>query len=142
MPNTTTERTNAKRLGLSGAGIITVYQSSGTRAMTTMTTSLSRPWVLIRFGGAPPGARRPGTALAFLIAEAEDCFFGDLVITEWNYTHSALNVRKRHTRSRRIAKSDILHVFPHGALNAPAPFNIAAARQALRADHLIARENR
>jgi hypothetical protein len=100
--------------------------------MAMMTTSLSRPWALIRFGGAPPGARHPGTALAFLTAEVEDCFFGDLMVTEWNYIHSELEVRKRHTHSRRIAKSDVLHVFLHGVPSAPAPRHVAEARRALR----------
>ena len=73
--------------------------------------ALSHPWVLIRFGGAPPGAWRPGTSVAFLTRETDECYFGDLLALTLNKTLGTYEWR-RHNRGRRIPKDDVVHVFP------------------------------
>ena len=86
-----------------------------------MTPSLSQPWVLIRYGDAPP-------ALARLTIERwPGCFYGDLMVAETNRTIGLHQWRKRYDEYP-IAASAVLHVFP----GAPSPYDVAEARRALR----------
>jgi hypothetical protein len=83
--------------------------------------SLSQPWVLIRYGDAPP-------ALACLTTEKwAGNFIGDLMVVEINRTTGLHEWRKRYA-DYPIAASIILHVFPC----APSPYHVAEARRALR----------
>jgi hypothetical protein len=85
------------------------------------TSSLSQPWVLIRYGDAPP-------ALAYLTTQRwAGSFFGDLMVVEINQTTGLPEWRKRY-EDRPITNSDILHVFPC----APSLHHVAEARRALR----------
>jgi hypothetical protein len=84
--------------------------------------SLSHPWVLIRYGDAPP-------ALACLTSERwAGSFYGDLMVAETNRNTGLHEWRKRYDEDRPIAASEILHVFPC----APSPHHVAEARRALR----------
>ena len=83
--------------------------------------SLSQPWVLVRYGDAPP-------ALACLTVEKwPGNFEGDLMVVEMNQTMGVPEYRKRY-EGYPISSSAILHVFP----DAPSPSWVAEARRALR----------
>jgi hypothetical protein len=90
--------------------------------VSNITPSLSRPWVLVRFGKAPP-------ALAYLTYQTHigTSFVCDVIVAELNSTTGLHNWRKRFT-DRSISASDVLHVFP----GAPSPYDVTKARRALR----------
>jgi len=73
-------------------------------------SSLECPWVLIRFGGRAPGALRQSTAVAYLTEETENGYVGTLLPLEQDYV-GVWRWRQRYENTR-IAKSDVLHVFP------------------------------
>jgi hypothetical protein len=87
------------------------------------TPSLSQPWVLIRFGKAPP-------ALACLIRPntAETGFVCDVMVTEMNSTTGMPQWRKRLADPISVTYDDILYVFR----GKPNRFDVAEARRALR----------
>ena len=86
------------------------------------TPSLSRPWVLVRYGDAPP-------ALACLTVEwRPGCFYGDLMVADTD-RNGMLKWRKRYEQYL-IDTSTILHVFPFPY--APSLHHVREARRALR----------
>jgi hypothetical protein len=88
------------------------------------TASLSQPWVLIRYGKAPP-------ALARITRERwGESFYGELMVAETNPSTGQYERRKRRDYEIIInnCENEILHVFPC----APSPYHVAEARRALR----------
>ena len=84
--------------------------------------SLSQPWVLIRYGDAPP-------ALACLTRQRElGGFACDVMVTEISSTTGMPVWRKRLAYEITVSDYDIVHVFP----GKPNRYDVAEARRALR----------
>lgn len=91
-----------------------------------LVTALKFPWALVRVQGSGQPGRRPPTSLAWLEFDNGESFDGHIV-----FAHRSGTWAKRYLHTKRIPKSDVLHIFSVRKIHTPLLSEVSAAKRAL-----------
>jgi hypothetical protein len=114
----------------------------------TFGSALRQPWALARIGSNCPPGRRPATEIVYLTDDEGDWYLGGtvsfyrargrLVRTETGFKRTGEELTPRwhysYKRAKRIAKADVLHIFPStdkSTYGGPLIAEVRRARKAL-----------